>query len=330
MASPLEALGVSAPFLALQERLARLAPVPRPVLLIGERGTGKEMAAARLHYLSPRWDAPFVRLNCAALPPGLVDSELFGHEPGAFTGASRRRLGRFELADGGTLFLDELGQMPMPVQEKLLRVVEYGLFERVGGEEPIETDVRLVAATNADLPALCREGKFRHDLLDRLAFDVTRLPPLRERPEDIPVLAHHFATRMAAECGISPVPEIQARAMRALTEYAWPGNIRELRNVVERGVVHHEEGMIRRFDFEPFGASAALPNTPDPESDWQSALDILPLPLDLPAFLEETRRHLLERALRETGHHQGEAARHLGLRYDQFRTYYRRLKKTAS
>ncbi len=325
-----EALGVSPAFLTLQERLARLAPVPRPVLLVGERGTGKELAAARLHYLSKRWEGPFIRLNCAALAPELLDSELFGHEPGAFTGATRRRLGRFELADGGTLFLDELGQMPVPVQEKLLRVVEYGLFERVGGEESMAVDVRLVAATNADLPALCRAGRFREDLLDRLAFDVTRLPPLRQRREDIPILARHYAARMAAECELSPVPAITARALRALEAYCWPGNIRELRNVVERAVVHHDSGQISRFDFDPFGdgpsSDEAVNGKP---SNWLEALKTIPLPMDYSQWLEASRASLVERALMVANHHQRRAAGLLGLSYDQFRTLYRKRSETT-
>ena len=196
-----EALGQSEPFLAFQERLSRVAPVNRPVLLIGERGTGKELAAARLHYLSDRWQAPMVALNCAALSPALIESELFGYEKGAFTGALQRRFGRFESADHGTLFLDEIGSIPLEVQEKILRVVEYNVFERVGSSESIEVDVRIIAATNADLNDLARKNRFKQDLLDRLSFEVLCLPPLRERKEDIVLLAGHFAGTMALELG---------------------------------------------------------------------------------------------------------------------------------
>ena len=171
----------------------------RPVLCIGERGTGKELAVSKLHYLSPRWQGPLVALNCAALSPALIESELFGHEEGAFTGATGRRTGRFEAAHGGTLFLDEIAQIPIEVQEKILRVVEYGMFERVGSSQPIQVDVRIVGATNADLMALAAAGRFKRDLLDRLSFDVLLLPPLRERREDILLLANHFAARMTFE-----------------------------------------------------------------------------------------------------------------------------------
>ncbi|MBY0431829.1 MAG: sigma 54-interacting transcriptional regulator, partial [Rhodospirillales bacterium] len=191
-------LGQAPAFTRVLAHVSRAAPLNRPLLVVGERGTGKELIAARLHYLSPRWDKPFVKVNCAALAETLLDSELFGHEAGAFTGAQRRRPGRFELADGGTLFLDEIASASAAVQEKILRAVEYGTFERVGGET-MRVDVRVIAAGNVDLPALARAGRFRADLLDRLAFDVVTLPPLRERPEDIPLLAEHFGLGMARE-----------------------------------------------------------------------------------------------------------------------------------
>ena len=187
-----DAVGQSEAFLDFQERLSRVGPVERPVLVIGERGSGKELAARRIHFLSKRWQEPLIELNCAALAQSLIESELFGHEPGAFTGATTRRRGRFEAADGGTLFLDELGNVPLQVQEKILRVVEYGVFERVGGSEQVRVDVRIVAATNADLPKLADEGRFMRDLLDRLSFDVIYVPPLRDRKEDILLLAHHL------------------------------------------------------------------------------------------------------------------------------------------
>ncbi|GHL72493.1 hypothetical protein ECZU34_02410 [Escherichia coli] len=170
-------LGEANSFLEVLEQVSHLAPLDKPVLIIGERGTGKELIASRLHYLSSRWQGPFISLNCAALNENLLDSELFGHEAGAFTGAQKRHPGRFERADGGTLFLDELATAPMMVQEKLLRVIEYGELERVGGSQPLQVNVRLVCATNADLPAMVNEGNFRADLLDRLAFDVVQLPP---------------------------------------------------------------------------------------------------------------------------------------------------------
>jgi len=200
-----EALGQSEPFLDFQERLSRVAPVNRPVLLVGERGTGKELAASRLHFLSNRWQGPLVALNCAALSPTLIESELFGYERGAFTGAQQRRVGRFEAADEGTLFLDEIGTIPLEVQEKILRVVEYGTFERVGSPQSVEVDVRIIAATNADLGGLVERGRFKQDLLDRLSFEVLCLPPLRDRREDILLLARHFAAAMALVPNSVPV-----------------------------------------------------------------------------------------------------------------------------
>ena len=229
-------IGEAECFVAMLAEVSALAPIARPVLVVGERGTGKELVAARLAFLSPRWDQPFLKLNCAALPDALLDSELFGHEAGAFTGAQRRRLGRFEQADGGTLFLDEIGTASAAVQEKLLRVLEYGRFERVGGGETVAVDVRVVAATNADLPAMVREGRFRADLLDRLAFAVVTVPPLRARPEDIVRLAEHFAGRMSAELGRRAFAGFAPAAERTLLAHAWPGNVRELRNAVERSV----------------------------------------------------------------------------------------------
>src|SRR5690606_24339796 len=191
------------------------------VLIVGERGTGKELIAARLHFLSNRWEAEFLKLNCAAISDTLLESELFGHEAGAFTGATRTHRGRFERADGGTLFLDELANTSPLVQEKLLRVIEYGEYERVGGNKTLRCDVRLVAATNEDLPSLADAGKFRHDLLDRLAFDVITLPPLREREEDILLLAEHFAITMAGELGRDLFAGFTPRAREQLLAYPW-------------------------------------------------------------------------------------------------------------
>ncbi len=321
--APQEALGISPAFLEMQERLAIAAPISRPVLLLGERGTGKELAAARLHFLSKRWAMPFLRWNCAACPAELVESELFGYEPGAFTGATRRRLGRFERADGGTLFLDEIGLMPMEVQDKVLRVVEYGAFERVGGDETIVVDVRLVAATNSNLPKACREGRFREDLLDRLAFMVVHMPPLRERREDIVPLARHFAARMASELGHS-APEIDSRSERLLLAHDWPGNIRELRNVIERAAAHAHEGRIGAIDLDPFRERHPAPAAA-PSASWEDMIAGHRLPLDLPALMDDIRKRFVDRALRDTAFHQRRAATSLGLSYDKFRALYRRL-----
>jgi len=229
-------LGQSNSFLEVLEQISQIATLSKPVLIIGERGTGKELVAARLHFLSKRWEQSYLKLNCAALNENLLETELFGYDSGAFTGANKRHEGRFERADKGTLFLDEIANTTGLIQEKLLRVVEYGEFERVGGSRTIHTDVRLVAATNEDLPSLAASGQFRADLLDRLAFDVITLPPLRERLDDILMLAEHFAINMARELEFELFSGFTEKAKRSLLEYHWPGNIRELKNVVERSV----------------------------------------------------------------------------------------------
>jgi len=229
-------LGQSNSFLEVLEQISQIAPLSKPVLIIGERGTGKELVAARLHYLSKRWEQSYLKLNCAALNENLLETELFGYDSGAFTGASKRHEGRFERADSGTLFLDEIANTSGLIQEKLLRVVEYGEFERVGGSRTITTDVRLVAATNEDLPTLAESGQFRADLLDRLAFDVITLPPLRERLDDILMLAEHFAINMARELEFELFSGFTEKAKRSMLDYSWPGNIRELKNVIERSV----------------------------------------------------------------------------------------------
>ena len=323
-----EALGQSEPFLAFQEQLSRVAPVNRPVLLIGERGTGKELAASRLHYLSNRWQAPMVALNCSALSPSLIESELFGYERGAFTGALQRRLGRFESADRGTLFLDEIGGIPMEVQEKILRVVEYNVFERVGSSESIEVDVRLVAATNANLQELARQKRFKQDLLDRLSFEVLFLPPLRERQGDIALLAGHFAGRMALELGWDEIPLFSDQALQALENHPWPGNIRELKNVVERAVYRSEDALIDEIDFNPFdsryqtAAADEPPQTPSAEMAEVDPRALLNQPLAEAVW--DLKVRMLESALHLSRYNQKKAARMLGLTYHQFRGLYRR------
>lgn len=324
-----EALGQSDEFLAFQERLSKAAPVERPVLLVGERGTGKELAAARLHYLSLRWDGPLVALNCAALSPSLIEAELFGHEKGAFTGALQTRPGRFEAADGGTLFLDELGAIPIEVQEKILRVVEYGTFEPVGSAVCKEVNVRIVGATNADLPALAACGRFKQDLLDRLSFEVLSLPPLRERTGDVMLLASHFAARMAYELGLNEAPVFSDEAIRRLQRHGWPGNIRELKNVVERAVYRAGSCTITEIVFDPFfspytpadapKAEAAVPDASPPEDTGD---DFLELPLK--EAVAQLKIRLVKRALAEAGYNQRKAAEILGVTYDQFRGLYRK------
>ncbi|BET81024.1 phage shock protein operon transcriptional activator [Edwardsiella anguillarum] len=304
-------LGEDNAFLEVLEQTSRLAQLNKPLLILGERGTGKELIAQRLHYLSPRWQGPFISLNCAALSETLLDSELFGHEAGAFTGAQRRHLGRFERADGGTLFLDELATAPMLIQEKLLRVIEYGHLERVGGSQSLQVDVRLVCATNADLPALAAAGQFRADLLDRLAFEVIALPPLRRRRADILPLAEHFAMQMCRELGRALFGGFSARAQRTLLDYRWPGNIRELKNVVERSVFRHGdgEGALENIVLNPFPP-------PDVAADDER---VAALPLDLRAWQGEQECRLLRHALRQAHYNQRRAADLLGITYHQLR-----------
>lgn len=331
-----EALGQSEAFLAFQERVSRVARVNRSVLIIGERGTGKELAVARLHYLSPRWQGPLVALNCAALAPTLIEAELFGYEEGAFTGATRRRVGRFEAAHGGTLFLDEVGLIPLEVQEKILRVVEYGAFERVGSTQPIQVDVRILGATNADLAALADANRFKRDLLDRLSFEVVRLPPLRERKGDIVFLATHFAARMAVELGLPDAPLFSEEVVAALEAYAWPGNVRELKNVVERAVYRAETALITEVVFDLFGPAddpLSVVRTPAlPISHVVKEEEVTEDRRIRQSFTEAIQRlevQLLRQALTHAQYNQRKAAEHLGLTYHQFRALYRKYRDTV-
>lgn len=311
-------IGESPAFLGMLEEVSRAAELNRPVLIVGERGTGKELIAERLHFLSARWDGPLVKLNCAAISESLLESELFGHEAGAFTDASRQRAGRFERADGGTLFLDELASTSLTVQEKILRVIEYGEFERLGSTSTLEVDVRLVGASNVDLPELAAQGRFRADLLDRLAFDVITLPPLRERREDILPLAEHFAMRITRELGRELFAGFTGTVTEAMLGHPWPGNVRELKNVVERAVYRtpDPEDPVDTIEFDPFAspwrpvsATAKSTRLPDPARE----------PIDLRAWLDAQEKRLTEAALAASGGHQGKAAERLGLSYDQLR-----------
>ncbi|WP_099075274.1 phage shock protein operon transcriptional activator [Proteus alimentorum] len=313
-------IGVDSQFIDVLEQTSALAQLKKPVLIIGERGTGKELIAHRLHYLAPWWQGPFISINCSALNDNLLDSELFGHEAGAFTGAKNRHQGRFERADGGSLFLDELATAPMLVQEKLLRVIEYGHLERVGGSQSLHVDVRLICATNADLPAMAEEGKFRADLLDRLAFDVIRLPPLRERRADIMLLAESFAISMCQELGLPFFPGFSDSARQVLLDYPWPGNIRELKNVVERSVYRHgtSDNVLNRIIIDPF-AGLQTPKIPTLKKSSEENFSLPTLPLDLRQWQNEVEKKLVNNALKESLYNQKEAAEKLSLSYDQFR-----------
>ena len=326
-------IGQSAPFVEVLEQASRAAALDRPVLVVGERGTGKELVAARLHYLSPRWEAPYAKINCAALTESLLESELFGHEAGAFTGAVRRRRGRFEAADGGTLFLDEIASASAAVQEKLLRVIEYGEFERVGGNVTVNVDVRVVGAANVDLPSLADAGGFRHDLLDRLSFDVVTLPPLRVRVGDILLLANSFAAAMASDLEWPAFPGFSEAALAALTAYEWPGNVRELKNVVERAVSTAPGGgeAIDRIAFDPFSS----PYRPQPAAGRkldgareEPAPEREPAhsgrPFDLRASVAEVEKRLLAAALEVNRFNQRRTAAHVGLSYHQLRNALRK------
>lgn len=348
---PTQMIGSSSLFLDAVERASAAARLNRPVLVAGERGTGKEMIAERLHRLSPRWEEPLIALNCAALPESLIDAELFGYEAGAFTGATRARAGRFEEADGGTLFLDEVGMLTAAGQERLLRVVEYGELTRLGSTRPIQVDVRVVAATNEDLPALSEQGRFRADLLDRLSFEVVTLPPLRARRDDIAELVDFFGRRMASELEWARFPGFAPRIMEILEAHDWPGNIRELKNAVERAVYRWGEpdrqiGAIALDPFEspwrPKGAFARPLATTRAEGSWRKAgaeferaISSLPAvpgaaedrpeqPAAAPAadFRSATaafEKQLLSDALERSKHNQRRAAEALGLSYDQLR-----------
>ncbi|MEZ7818889.1 MAG: phage shock protein operon transcriptional activator [Pseudomonadales bacterium] len=330
-------LGESPVFLQVLEDVSRAATLNKPVLIVGERGTGKEGIAARLHYLSPRWGQEFIKLNCAGIADSLLENELFGHEPGAFTGATKIHQGRFERAHNGTLFLDELANTSLATQEKILRVIEYGEFERVGGSKTITCDVRLVAATNEDLPRLAEQGKFRADLLDRLAFDVITLPPLRERASDILILAEYFGLNMAKELDRDYFPGFSAKAKAELQDYVWPGNARELKNVVERAVYKSEpESPIDGITLNPFDSPFRPSAHPEPKTHTAIAPltntnpHLIALPLDLKHHLREQEIELITAALDKAKHNQRQAAKMLKLTYHQLRGYLRKYDLVSS
>ncbi|OYY68799.1 MAG: phage shock protein operon transcriptional activator [Sphingomonadales bacterium 28-55-16] len=327
-------IGQSSAFLDAVERASRAAPLNRPVLVVGERGTGKELIAERLHRLSGRWDGPLVTINCAALPETLIEAELFGHETGAFTGATRAREGRFEEADGGTLFLDELGTLSMGAQERLLRAVEYGEVTRIGSSRPMRVDVRIVAATNEHLPNMVDKGRFRADLLDRLCFEVITLPPLRVREGDIEVLSEYYGRKMAAELGWDGWPGFGEVATRALENHLWPGNVRELRNVVERAVYRWADPAqpVDYIQFDPFdspwrgGIASSAPAQVQADNqndtvalhhatDLSQAADVS----DFREAIEKFEKAVLEQALAKCRYNQRQTAKALNLSYDQLR-----------
>ncbi|HJR62939.1 MAG TPA: sigma-54 dependent transcriptional regulator [Gemmatimonadaceae bacterium] len=300
-----EMIGTSPAMRQVRELIGRVAPTDARVLIMGESGTGKELVAAAIHHGSARRDRAFVRVNCAAIPRDLVESELFGHERGAFTGAMERRIGRFELAHRGTLLLDEVGDLGADAQAKLLRAIEAGEIERVGGGKPIPVDVRVLAATNMDLQRAVNEGRFREDLYFRLNVIPISLPPLRDRPDDVGPLVHHFSRVYHARSG-RPAPRWSAEAMELLQRYRWPGNVRELANIVERLAILHgghevtagDVSGVLRLDGNEAAVAQRLP---------------APAALDQPLSdaLDEYERMLIARALSSAGGNVAEAARRL-------------------
>ncbi|NRD73463.1 phage shock protein operon transcriptional activator [Shewanella sp. VB17] len=334
-------IGQSNALLEVLEHVSQVAPLSKPVLIIGERGTGKELIAERLHFLSQRWEQSFIKLNCSSLSENLLESELFGHDAGAFTGANKKHQGRFERADGGTLFIDELANTTGLIQEKLLRVIEYGEFERVGGSKTVQTDVRLICAANEDLPSLADAGEFRADLLDRLAFDVITLPPLRHRSEDIMPLAEYFAVGMARQLKLKLFEGFSPAAMQQLMDYPWPGNIRELKNVVERSVYRNAESStaIKHIVIDPFASpyrptnrvktlTRQLPYTNSAPCTVEDATSTTPslsptklphFPLDFKTHCEGLEITLLQQALEAGLYNQKKTAELLGLSYHQLR-----------
>jgi two-component system response regulator AtoC len=302
-------IGNSSALREVIERVQLVAPSKATVLLEGESGTGKELIAQAIHQASPRSRAPFIAVHCAALSESLLESEIFGHERGSFTGATERRIGRFETADHGTLFLDEISEISPATQVKLLRFLETKTVERVGGSKPIELDVRLVAATNRNLEQLVRDGKFREDLFFRLNVIRILLPPLRQRTDDIPLLLNHYIKGFSEENGVPPLT-IEPGALRTLQAYSWPGNIRELRNFCENAVVLHRGGKLTEFDLEPKFRGGSLPA---PSAGSLPSLDL---------SVEENEKRLLREALLKARGNRTRAAALMGI---SRRTLHRKL-----
>ena len=300
---PERMVGADGGLRAVVEKIQALADIPRPVLILGERGTGKELVALALHQASQRSSGPFVTINCAAVTEALAEAELFGHEKGAYTDARSRKPGKFELADGGTLFLDEVGNMPLVVQKKILRVIEYQSFERVRGSSAVDVDVRVTAATNADLNEEMKAGSFRRDLYDRLAFDTIVVPPLRERRQDIPALCDFFIERFKKEVAGVRCQGISGPALEILEGHPFPGNVRELKNLIERAAYRCRGEAIQAEDLQ------------------LTAADEEPLPAGGPLHDQVAgfEKRILAEALKSAGNNMTAAAKQLGLGYDQMR-----------
>ncbi len=311
-------IGTSSKLKEVIDKMRLVAPSRATILIEGESGTGKELIAQAIHQASPRARAPFIAVHCAALSENLLESELFGHERGAFTGAVERRIGRFESASGGTLFLDEIGEISASTQVKLLRFLETKSIERVGGSKPLELDVRLVAATNRNLEQMVREGKFREDLFFRLNVVRLTMPPLRERREDVPLLLAHFIKVFSDENSVPPLT-IESGALRTLQAYSWPGNIRELRNFCENAVVLRRGGSLTEYDLEPKFRGEALPAA----APGQPA-EVAPIggPVSSSLSVEENEKRLLREALLKARGNRTKAAELMGV---SRRTLHRKL-----
>ncbi len=338
-------LGESTLLTQALEHLSLIAPLHKPVLIVGERGTGKELVAERLHFLSSRWQKPYLKINCAALSDSLLESTLFGHEAGAFTGAIKASKGYFERANEGTLFLDELATISTQVQEKLLRVIEYGEFERLGGQQTIKVDIRIIGATNANLVSLSKSDSFRADLLDRLAFDVINLPPLRYRPEDIPILAEHFAIAMSRELDRKVFMGFSKAAHSKLLAQPWFGNIRELKNAVQRSVYRHQDpsASLEEIVLDPFATpwnnthklktkaveyeaqqtdkSHLKAREYSSVDQLESEIKAFDRPLGLKQQVYQFEIKLIKNCLTEQHFHQKNTADTLGISYHQLRAY---------
>jgi DNA-binding NtrC family response regulator len=306
-------IGNSAKLQEVIDRVKLVAPSRATILIEGESGTGKELIAQALHQASPRARGPFIAVHCASLSENLLESEIFGHEKGSFTGATERRIGRFEAADGGTLFLDEIGEISASTQVKLLRFLETKSIERVGGSKPIDLDVRLVAATNRNLEQLVREGKFREDLFFRLNVVRILLPPLRDRAEDIPLLLAHYLKHFSEENSL-PLLTLEPGALQTLQAYPWPGNIRELRNFAENAVVLHKGGALTEYDLDPKYRVAPAP------APGVAGAPVAPAAN--PLSVQENERRLLREALIKARGNRTKAAEFMGL---SRRTLHRKL-----
>ena len=302
-------IGKNPNMLAMYQLIGKVAPTPSSVLITGESGTGKELVARAIHNLSDRNDAPFISVNCAALAENLLESELFGHEKGAFTDAASMRKGRFELADTGTLFLDEIGEMSAPLQAKLLRVLQERAFERVGGNRTLEINIRILAATNKDLKDEVDKGKFRDDLYYRLNVIHIHMPSLRERVDDIPALVNHFLKKNSDRLGRDKI-KISPDAVRLLVSLPWEGNIRELENTIERAAILCNDNCIEAEDVHPDSSEIPAPQ------EWSSGLELsqfIPEGLSLSAVLSGIEEKLVRQALEEAGNIQARAAEKLGI-----------------